>query len=75
MRRSDGTVALHMHLREMKLGGHGDEGPADRAGLGSAPLLLLHDDRGIWFCSSVPVTSADAPKLATGVRATAGNCR
>jgi len=67
VRRGDGTVALYMHLREMKLGGTVTKGR--RIGLASGPHLSC-----CCTTTAVPVTSADAPKLARGVRATAGNC-
>jgi hypothetical protein len=82
VRHSDGTVALYMHLREMKvkLGATVTQGQlialSGNSGYTSGPHLhfQLQNDCGIWFCSSVPVKFADAPGLAKGVKAESGNC-
>ncbi|MBK7824054.1 M23 family metallopeptidase [Nannocystis sp.] len=82
VRHADGTVGLYMHLREMKvkLGASVTQGQliglSGNTGYTSGPHLhfQLQNDCGIWFCSSVPVKFADAPKLAKGVKATSGNC-
>ena len=82
VRHNDGTVALYMHLREMKvkLGATVTQGQlialSGNTGYTSGPHLhfQLQNDCGIWFCSSVPVKFADAPKLAKGASAKSGNC-
>lgn len=82
IRHADGTVGLYMHLREMKvkLGANVTQGQliglSGNTGYTSGPHLhfQLQNDCGIWFCSSVPVKFADAPKLAKGVNAKSGNC-
>lgn len=82
IRHADGTVALYMHLREMKvkLGASVTQGQliglSGNSGYTSGPHLhfQLQNDCGIWFCSSVPVKFADAPKLAKGSSAKSGNC-
>lgn len=82
IRHNDGTVALYMHLREMKvkLGATVTQGQlialSGNTGYTSGPHLhfQLQNDCGIWFCSSVPVKFSDAPKLAKGSSAKSGNC-
>ena len=82
VRHSDGTVALYMHLREMKVkkGDVVTQGQlialSGNSGYTSGPHLhfQLQNDCGIWFCNSVPVSFADAPKLAKGAKAQSGNC-
>ncbi len=82
IRHNDGTVALYMHLREMKVkkGATVAQGQliglSGNSGYTSGPHLhfQLQNDCGIWFCSSVPVKFADAPKLAKGSTPTSGNC-
>ena len=82
VRHADGTVALYMHLREfsVKKGDVVAQGQkialSGNSGYTSGPHLhfQLQNDCGIWFCPSVPVKFADAPKLAKGVAAKSGNC-
>lgn len=82
VKHGDGTVALYMHLREMKVK-KGDVvtqgqliGLSGNSGYTSGPHLhfQLQNDCGIWFCSSVPVSFADAPGLGKGDKPTSGNC-
>ena len=51
-------------------------GRSGNSGYTSGPHLhiQLQNDCGIWFCQSVPLKFADAPKLAKGDKPTSGNC-
>jgi murein DD-endopeptidase MepM/ murein hydrolase activator NlpD len=82
IKHADGTVALYMHLQEMKVqkGDVVQQGQlialSGNSGYTSGPHLhfQLQNDCGIWFCSSVPVSFADAPGLAKNDKVTSGNC-
>ncbi|MDC0667873.1 phosphodiester glycosidase family protein [Nannocystis radixulma] len=82
IKHADGTVALYMHLREMKVqkGDVVQQGQlialSGNSGYTSGPHLhfQLQNDCGIWFCSSVPVSFADAPGLAKNDSVASGNC-
>ena len=82
LRHGDGTTSLYLHLDNASaqvgaMVSAGDElGVSGISGcsFGAHLHFQVQSDCGIWFCSSVPVKFADAPKLAKGVKATSGNC-